>query len=258
MNKAKRPVALLTGARQGIGRAIAIELASSGFDIAALDLVHDEQVESLLAELKEAGAHAWFGMMDLADLQSHAKMVDEAEAVLGPIDTLVNNAGIAVRPLVDILDVSPDVFDKNVAVNLRGTFFFTQEIGRRMLTRTSEHHRSITFITSIAATHASVVRSPYCVSKAGLSMAAQVFSVRLAEGGIAVYEIRPGFINTNMLGSTPSAKIDGYIADGTVPQRRWGQPKDIGQVTASLASGALPYVTGQPIYVDGGFHIITG
>jgi NAD(P)-dependent dehydrogenase (short-subunit alcohol dehydrogenase family) len=258
MIKVSRPVALVTGARQGIGRAIALALATGGFDIAVLDLVQDEKADSLLAELKDLGVRGCFVTMDLADVDSHAAAVDRVENELGPIDALINNAGIAVRPLVDIMDVSKDVFDGNIAVNLRGTFFLTQEVGRRMLARESEHHRSVIFITSIAATHVSIVRSPYCVSKAGLSMAAQVFAARLAEGGIAVYEIRPGFIKTDMLGSSPSKKIDRYIADGVVPQRRWGQPKDIGQVAASLATGLLPYVTGQPIYVDGGFHITTG
>jgi 3-oxoacyl-[acyl-carrier protein] reductase len=258
MTELARPVALVTGARQGIGRAIALELATKGFDVAVLDLVRDEKSDSLMSELKDAGSRAYYGVMDLANLQSHAAAVTQAEEALGPIDALVNNAGIAVRPLVDIMEVGPEVFDKNMSVNLRGTFFLTQEIGRRMLARQSQHHRCITFITSIAATHVSIVRSPYCVSKAALSMAAQVFAVRLAEGGIAVYEIRPGFIKTEMSASNPANKIDGYIADGVVPQRRWGQTQDISQVAASLAVGAFPYVTGQPIYVDGGFHIITG
>jgi 3-oxoacyl-[acyl-carrier protein] reductase len=258
MNKPSRPVALVTGARQGIGRATALALANKGFDVAVLDLIQDDKATSLLDELAAAGARGWYGVMDLADVQSHAAAVASAEEALGPIDTLVNNAGIAVRPLVDIMDVGADVFDKNMSVNLRGTFFLTQEVGRRMLAREGGHHRSITFITSIAATHVSTVRSPYCVSKAALSMAAQVFATRLAQAGIAVYEIRPGFIKTDMSASNPSAKIDGYMADGVVPQRRWGQPTDIGQVVASLASGALPYVTGQAIHVDGGFHITTG
>jgi 3-oxoacyl-[acyl-carrier protein] reductase len=258
MNKALRPVALVTGARQGIGRSIALELGSKGFDVAALDIIHDDKSDRLIADLKAVGASGYFGVMDLADVQSHAAAVAKVEDALGPIDALVNNAGIAVRPLVDIMDVGLDTFDKNIAVNLRGTFFLTQEVGRRMLARKSQHHRSVTFITSIAATHVSVVRSPYCVSKAGLSMAAQVFAVRLAEGGIAVYEIRPGFIKTDMSASNPANKIDGYIADGVVPQRRWGQTQDIGAVVGSLVTGALPYMTGQAIHVDGGFHITTG
>lgn len=258
MGNMPRPVALVTGARQGIGRAIALELAARGFDVAALDLVQDEKADSLLAEMSDFGARGWYGLMDLADVDSHAASVDIVEKELGPIDTLVNNAGIAVRPLVDVMDVGKDVFDKNITVNLRGTFFLTQEVGRRMLSRQSEHHRSVVFITSIAATHVSVVRSPYCVAKAGLSMVAQIYATRLAQSGIAVYEIRPGFIKTDMSGSAPSTKIDSYIADGVVPQRRWGQPEDIGKVAASLAAGTLPYVTGQPIHVDGGFHITTG
>ncbi|WP_172330032.1 3-ketoacyl-ACP reductase [Mangrovicoccus sp. HB161399] len=252
-----RPVALVTGARQGLGRGIALALAGAGFDLACLDIVADEKAEAVTAELEALGAKAWFGQMDLADLDSHGPALDAAEAALGPVDALVNNAGIAARPLTDILDLGMEAFDRNLGVNLRGTFFLTQAMARRMIARDSPHYRSVTFITSIAASHVSIDRSPYCVSKAGLSMAAQLYADRLGAHGIAVHEIRPGFIRTEMTGSAPVAKIDGYVESGQVAQRRWGQTGDIGAVTAALASGALPYVTGQPIHVDGGYHIPT-
>ncbi|MFT6168254.1 MAG: NAD(P)-dependent dehydrogenase (short-subunit alcohol dehydrogenase family) [Celeribacter sp.] len=252
-----RPIALVTGARQGLGRGIALALARSGFDVAGLDLVVDEKAQTLVAELEALGAKAWFGQMDLADLTRHASAIDAAETALGPIDALINNAGIAARPLTDILNISPEAFDQNLDVNLRGTFFFTQDMAKRMMARGSDFYRSITFITSIAASHVSTDRSPYCVSKAGLSMTAKLYADRLGPQGISVHEIRPGFIRTEMTGSAPTDKIDAYIDGGAVPQKRWGETHDIGTVTASLASGALPYVTGQPIYVDGGFHIPT-
>ena len=126
-----------------------------------------------------------------------------------------------------------------------------------MIAAPAAAYRSITFITSIAASHVSTDRSPYCVSKAGLSMAAQLYADRLGGAGIAVHEVRPGFIRTEMTGSAPVAKIDAYIETGAVAQRRWGQADDVGHVVAALAAGVLPYVTGQPIYVDGGFHIPT-
>lgn len=252
-----RPIALVTGARQGLGRGIALALADAGFDLAVLDLVNDEKAEGLLHELAARGARGWFGAMDLADIASHEAALDAAEAALGPVDALVNNAGIAARPLTDILELAPDAFDRNLGVNLRGSFFLTQAMARRMLARETGTYRSITFITSIAAGHVSTDRSPYCISKAGLSMVAQLFADRLGAAGIAVHEVRPGFIRTEMTGSAPTGKIDDYIASGAVPQRRWGESADIGRVVASLAGGALPYVTGQPIHVDGGFHIPT-
>lgn len=253
----KRPVALVTGGRQGLGRAIALELARRGFDLAVLDLVDDEKAEVLKSELVALGARVHFSVMDLAAIGTHTAALDAIDADLGPVDTLVNNAGIAARPLTDILDLSAEAFDRNLGVNLRGTFFLTQAVARRMLDAPSQSYRSIVFITSIAATHASQDRTPYCVSKAGLSMVTRLFADRLGSHGIAVHEVRPGFIRTEMTGSAPTEKIDGYIASGAVALRRWGEAKDIGAVTAALAAGVLPYVTGQPIYVDGGFHIPT-
>ncbi|TAJ74182.1 MAG: 3-ketoacyl-ACP reductase [Sphingobium sp.] len=250
-----KKVAAVTGARQGIGRAISIALAQAGFDIAALDLVEDGKVDSLHGEIEALGRGFTFGQLDIADIDAQAAALDQVEQALGPVDALVNNAGIAVRPVTDIMEIGSDMFDRNIAVNLRGTFFLTQAVGKRMLARKSENYRSITFITSIAAGMTSTVRSPYCISKCGLSMAAQIFAQRLGEAGIAVHEIRPGFIRTDMSAQNPSAKIDAYMESGRVPMKRWGAPEDIGQVTASLASGAMPYVSGQPIHVDGGFHI---
>ena len=250
-----KKIAVVTGARQGIGRAIAIALARQGFDLAAVDLVEDKQVKSLRADLDELGRECLFVQLDIADIDAHAAVLDSIERDLGPIDALVNNAGVAVRPLTDIMDVGPEMFDRNMDVNLRGTFFLTQQVGKRMIARDTSQYRSITFITSIAAGMMSTVRSPYCISKCGLSMAAQLFAMRLGEAGIAVHEIRPGFIKTDMSAQNPSAKIDAYIESGRVALKRWGSPQDVGQVAATLASGAMPYVSGQPIHVDGGFHI---
>lgn len=253
----KNPIALVTGGRQGLGRAIALALADAGFDVAVLDLLADEKSESLLAELSAKGVRGYFAVMDLADTKAHEVELDLVEEFLGPIDTLVNNAGIAARPLTDLLEIEEDAFDRNLDVNLRGTFFFTQAVARRMVARECTNYRSITFITSIAASHVSTDRSPYCVSKAGLSMVAKLYADRLGKHGIAVHEIRPGFIRTEMTGSAPTDKIDAYIDSGAVAQRRWGTASDVAAVTTSLALGSMPYMTGQAINVDGGFHIPT-
>jgi NAD(P)-dependent dehydrogenase (short-subunit alcohol dehydrogenase family) len=112
----------------------------------------------------------------------------------------------------------------------------------------------IVFVTSVSSTFASVNRADYCVSKAGLSMAVQLFAARLAEQGILVYEVRPGIIATDMTGPV-HADYDRRINAGLSPIRRWGLPADVGRAVAALAAGALPFSTGEVIHVDGGLHL---
>ena len=249
-----RRTALVTGARQGIGKAIACALADRGFDVAIIDLVRDDVAEATLAHLSAAGARTAFVEGDLAAIETHEALLDRIWSELGPVDALVNNAGIPTRPLMDILELEPDAFDRNLAVNLRGSFFLTQKTARRMLAHETTAYRSITFITSIAADHVSVERAPYCVSKSALSMTAKLYAQRLAPH-IHVHEVRPGFIQTGMMASSSTPKVDRYIEERRIPAGRWGSAEDVGTVTATLASGELPYVSGQPVYVDGGFHL---
>lgn len=260
MTKAKpsKPIALVTGARQGLGRSIALNLANSGFDIVIMDLQHDEVADEAISQIKKTGARVSFIAGDLADIDKHDTILNEAWSAFGPISCLVNNAGIAARPLCDVLDLGAQAFDQNLNINLRGTFFLSQNVARRMLADpASDIYRSILFITSIAAEFVSNDRAQYCISKSALSMVAKQFAVRLAKDNIHVHEIRPGFIETEMTGSADTSPIDAYIADGAVPLRRWGAPSDVGKLCSTLATGTLPYLTGQPIYVDGGFHLPT-
>jgi NAD(P)-dependent dehydrogenase (short-subunit alcohol dehydrogenase family) len=252
----RRPVALVTGGRQGLGRGAALALADAGFDLVIVDQVEDERSTATLADLQAKGASAVFCRGDIAEIASHAALIEQAWSAFGGIECLVNNAGIAVRPLTDVLEVQPEAFDRNLAVNLRGTFFLTQAVAKRMLTAPAPcHHRSIVVISSIAAGFASVDRPQYSISKAGLSIMAEIFAVRLAEAGIAVYEIRPGLIRTDMTRSGDVTATDRSVTSGRVPARRWGEPDDVGTTVATLAAGRLPYVTGQTIFVDGGIHI---
>ena len=256
--KTNRPVALVTGGRQGLGRAIALNMAAKGFDIVIMDLQHDDVADEALKLITDTGVRAAFVTGDLADIDGHDAVLDNAWGAFGPIACLVNNAGIAARPLVDVLDLSTEAFDLNLGINLRGTFFFSQNVARRMLKDpASDTYRSILFITSIAAEFVSNERAQYCISKSALSMVAKQFAVRLGKDNIHVHEIRPGFIQTDMTASASTAPIDSYIKEGGVPLRRWGQAEDVGKLCATLADGTLPYLTGQPIYVDGGFHLPT-
>jgi NAD(P)-dependent dehydrogenase (short-subunit alcohol dehydrogenase family) len=170
------------------------------------------------------------------------------------VNALVNNAGRAPRVRADLLDAAEDSFEELVRTNLQGPYFLTQAIARDQLARRatdSSFHASIVFITSVSAEMASVNRGEYCVSKAGLAMAVRLFSARLAGHGIPVYEVRPGIIATDMTAQVKDV-YDRRIAEGLVPEGRWGQPDDVGRVVAALVRGDLPYATGTVVHVDGG------
>lgn len=253
MTTSPRPVALVTGARQGLGRSAALQLADAGFNLVVIDLAAEAEV--LLAELRERGAEAAYLTGDIADLDRMDALVDSAWKAFGRIDCLVNNAGIAQRPLTDVLDITPEQYDRVMDINLRGTFFLTQAVAKRMCDAPAEAFRSIVMISSIAARMVNLERSPYHLSKAGVSMLTELFALRLAEAGIAVYEVRPGYMLTEMTQSAVPAVLDAAITEGRVPERRWGSPDDIGRAVTTLATGGLSYATGQALWIDGGLHI---
>jgi NAD(P)-dependent dehydrogenase (short-subunit alcohol dehydrogenase family) len=250
-----RPVALVTGGNRGIGRGIAWSLAVAGFDLVVLDLARSDDSELTLQGVHERGGHAAFVAADLGAIAGHGAALDVAWAAGGRVDCLVNNAGVSVARRGDMLDVTPESFDRVIGINLRGTFFLTQAVARRMLAEgAGEHPRSIITITSSNAEIASPERSEYCVAKAGLAMLVRLLAVRLAAAGIGVYDIRPGLIRTDMTHAS-AEKYDRLIAEGLTPIARWGEPDDVGRAAAVLARGELPFVTGEAIHVDGGMHI---
>jgi NAD(P)-dependent dehydrogenase (short-subunit alcohol dehydrogenase family) len=261
-SRAKRPIALVTGAGRGIGRGIVLELARQGFDVAGLDIVFDPKdrrkgLFEVKAKVERLGRRFLPVRCDIADLEAHDRALDEIIRRFGRIDVLVNNAGIAPERRLELLETTPASYDRVMGTNARGTFFLTQNVARRMAPRTTGERRlapSIVFITSISATVSSPSRSEYCMSKAALSMAATLFAHALAPHGISVFEIRPGIIATDMTAPV-KAKYDQLIAAGLVPQGRWGLPEDAGKAVAALATGALPYSTGAIIEVSGGMNI---
>ncbi|MEK1924235.1 MAG: 3-ketoacyl-ACP reductase [Rhizobium giardinii] len=250
----KRPVAIVTGGRRGIGLGIAKALAKGGFDIAITGIGEADQIGTALDDLSALGAKAIFLQADLSDLSGHQATVDAVQAQLGPIGCLVNNAGMASVVRGDFLDLAPENFDTIVATNLRGTVFFTQAVVKAMLAVGCEAKRSVINITSVSATMSSPERLDYCVTKAGLAAFSQGLALRLAETGIAVFEVRPGIIRSAMTAGV-SAKYDALINDGLVPMKRWGEPEDIGAIVAALASGGFGFATGSVINADGGLSI---
>jgi len=251
----ERRVALVTGSRRGIGRAIAFALAEAGFDVAVNDLERDSDAEATLRGIEERGARGIFVLADIGEIDGHGALLERVYGEFGRLDCLVNNAGVIAARRGDILDTAAEEFDRLIRVNLRGTFFLTQAVARRMIAESGDRAgRSIINITSANAAMVSPEKAAYCVSKSALSMATQLYAVRLAEHGIPVFEIRPGLIVTDM--SAPVRERYGaMIAEGLTPIRRWGLPEEVGKAAASLATGALPYTVGQPINVDGGLLV---
>jgi 3-oxoacyl-[acyl-carrier protein] reductase len=253
----RAPIALVTGARRGIGRGIAYALAKAGFDIVANDAVDDASTQETLTTIRGTGRQAVFLHGSIAELDRHSALVDQAFAMFGTVDCLVNNAGIQVKVRGDILDVRPESFDDILAVNLRGTFFLTQSVAKRMLAEartSSDPPRSIITISSANARIVGPNRAEYCIAKSGLAMMNQLFAIRLAERDIACYEVRPGIIRTDMT-APAKERYDALIEQGVTPIRRWGEPADVGQTVAALAQRLLPFNTGDAFNVDGGLHI---
>jgi NAD(P)-dependent dehydrogenase (short-subunit alcohol dehydrogenase family) len=250
-----KPIALVTGGNRGIGRAAVLALAARGFDIAFSDLAETDDTARTRREAEARGARVGFAAGDIADLESHAAIVEAAYALAGRLDVLVNNAGVSVALRGDVLDVTPESFDRVLGVNLRGTFFLTQRAARRMLADAAPPYpRSIVTITSANAVIAAPDRAEYCYAKTALSMMVKILALRLGAAGIACYEIRPGIIRTGMT-AVAAEKYDRLIAEGLTPVARWGEADDVGRVVAAMAAGELPFVTGDALHVDGGLHI---
>lgn len=252
----QRRVALVTGAGRGIGRAIAFALADSGFDIAVNDLARDGNAETTLAGIAARGGQALFLAADIADEAGHEALLDALWARFRRLDCLVNNAGVS-QPRGDLLAQTAETLDRVLAINLRAPFLLSQAVARRMLAvrpAPPAARRSLVFITSVNAVMTSPERAAYSVSKAALSAASRAFAVCLAEAGIAVYEIRPGVIATDMT-AVVKETYDRRLAEGMAPIARWGQPEEVGRAVAALVNGALPFSTGDAFCIDGGLHI---
>jgi len=259
MSIAARPVAIVTGAARGMGRASALALAREGFNVAVNDRPGPEDLahlETLAGEIGRVGGESVIHPLDIGDLDGHAGLLDAAVARWGRVDCVLNNAGVSVRKRADLLDVEVESFDFNLGINTRAMFFMCQRAARLMLAQgqVGTQHRSIINVTSCNVETVVLTRGEYCVAKAASAMTTKLFALRLAESGIGVYEIRPGIIETDMTRPV-KAKYDVLIAEGLVPMRRWGQPEDIASAVVCMATGRLPYTVGQPIKVDGGLTI---
>ncbi len=243
--------ALVTGARRGIGKAIALTLAQDGFDVAVNDIEISSELDSVVLQIKDLGRKSIAVIGDISKIETHGAMLDAAEAI-GKLTTLVNNAGVGVMNRGDLLDVTAESYDRCLNINTRGTFFLTQTFAKRLLKQKQNGvHHSIITVSSSNVTGISISRGEYCISKAAVSMTTKLFAARLSNEDIGVYEIQPGFIETDMT-APAKAKYDKLIDDGLTVIKRFGQPADVARVACTMAQGLLPYTVGQAIQVDGG------
>lgn len=253
----QRKAALVTGGTRGIGLGIARALAREGWDLLLSGQRSIADVSTILDELRTEETRVDYVAADISQSAGRAAIVERARSNHGAVDALVNNAGRAPRVRADIIDATEDSFEEVLRTNLQGPYFLTQAIARDMLERArqdSTFRAAIVFVTSVSAEMISPNRGEYCVSKAGLAMAASLFAVRLAPAGIPVYDVRPGIIATDMTAAVKEI-YDRRIGDGLVPEGRWGQPDDVGRAVCALLRGDLPYATGSVIHLDGGLSL---
>jgi 3-oxoacyl-[acyl-carrier protein] reductase len=263
-----RRVAVVTGGTRGIGLGIARALAREGWTLALCGVRPAETVADVLEEVRGLGAgvsgvvgvagiEVSYDIADLSRTDDRARLVESIRARHGAVHALVNNAGRAPRARADILEATEESYEEVMRTNLQGPYFLTQQIAGLMVEQkkaSPDSAASIVFVTSVSADMASPNRGEYCVSKAGLAMTAKLFALRLAEFAIPVYEIRPGIIATDMTAGVRDI-YDRRIADGLIPDRRWGTPDDVGRAAAALLRGDVPYATGTVLHVDGGLTI---
>ena len=239
-------IALVTGGSRGIGFGVAQALRQNGFEVAICGM-------RPTCDLKDF----FYVQCDVSDAAARSKLLDEVRRRFGKLHVLVNNAGIAPKVRADILEATEESFEQLIRTNLQGPYFLTQAVARWMIDQQKSDptwHGAIVNVSSISATVASVNRGDYCISKAGVAMATQLWATRLGEFGIPAYEVRPGVIKTDMTAGV-TEKYDKLIAGGLTIQPRWGFPEDVGKAVAALARGDFPYSTGQVVMVDGGLTV---
>lgn len=248
-------VAIVTGGNRGIGLGISQSLIAEGVRVAVV--ATRPEPEGLIDSLGGPEQAAYFqGRVD--DVETHEQLVADVVARFGRVDVLVNNAGVAPEVRADILEATPESYDRVMGINLRGPYFLTQAVARQMLRQEvaadAPVRGTIVNVASISSVTVSTNRGEYCISKAGMSMATRLWAVRLAPEGIPVYEVRPGVIASDMTAKVKE-RYDALFEQGISPMPRWGQPSDVGGAIVALTSGLMPYSTGDVINVDGGMHL---
>jgi len=248
--------AFVTGSSRGIGLGAALDLAGRGYNIALNCRKQNDEIDAAADAVAKLGVKVVKAPFSVADIDLHDAAVDRIEAEIGPLTTLVNNAGVGALSRGDLLDATPESYDHVMGINARAMFFLSQAVAKRMVARERDPdvYHSIVNVSSVSAVTVSENRGEYCASKAAAAMISQVFAVRLGRENIHVFDVQPGLIETDM-----TAKVaDVYrerAKEGLTLMPRLGTPAEIGKVIGTLASGGIPYTTGQVIRPDAGLAV---
>lgn len=243
-----RGVALVTGASRGIGRAIAVELATHGHTIAINYVAHETDAHETLAVVEAAGSKGLCVQGDVSEPGDVNRCFDEVEASLGPVTTLVNNAGLRRDGLA--ISMTDDAWDQVIATCLTGTFNCSRRALRGMLkARTGR----IVNVTSVAGIRGSVGQTNYSAAKAGVIGLTRSLAREVASKGITVNAVAPGLITTDLTASLGPERLAAMTAG--IPARRAGEPQDVASIVGWLCSDAASYVTGSVITTDGGMSV---
>jgi len=252
-----QPSVLITGSSRGIGLGAAIAFARAGFAVAINGPADDEELKTAAQLVAEEGGPVVAVAGDVADLSQHQAMLDEAEKIVGPLSTLVNNAGVSALSRGDLLEVSEQSYDRCQSVNAKAQFFLSQCWAKRLLSRERNDGRfySLINVSSSNAVAASENRGEYCASKATSAMISRVFATRLGRENISVYDIQPGIIETAMTKPALEQYQKRISENALTLLQRVGDTAEVGQCMVSLANGSMPYTTGQVISVDAGLLV---
>ena len=234
--------ALVTGAAGGIGKSIALALANHGANVIVAD-IDLEAARQAASEIERSGVRGIASKLDIADVERHRAYVARIEQEHGPIEILVNNAGVT--SAANLLEMTPHEWDLVMGINCRGTFFLTQAVYERMLPRGTGRIISLASISGEQG--ARFAGAHYSVSKAGIIMMTKVFALHAADSGVTVNAVSPGIIDAGM-----TARLGTQVDPARVPMNRMGTPEDVAQAVAFLASDMAGYVTGQTLSVNGG------
>lgn len=241
--------ALITGASRGLGRHFASTLAQAGADVAITARNPDSLAETV-AEVEALGRRAFPVAMEVTDPASVAGGVEAAEAALGPLDVLVNNAGMAITK--PALETTPEEWQQVIDTNLSGAFLVAREVAKRMAARGGGR---IVNIASIGGMIALGRVASYCASKAGLIHLTHALARELARHDVRVNAIAPGYVETDLNRNFFASEPGKALIDSAIPQRRLGQPEELDGALLLLASNASPFMTGSVVVVDGGHSL---
>ena len=252
-----KKIAIVTGSRRGIGKGVAIELGKLGYHV-VLSATTDT-ADEVVAELTEMGIECEYIKCNVTSTADRENLINTVCDKYGRLDVMVNNAGVAPKVKMDILTTTEESYDRVFNTNARSMYFMTQLAANKMIEfqkkDLEDYHPRIISMSSVSAYAVSLNRGEYCVSKAAISMTTSLFAARLGEYNIPVFEVRPGFILTDMMAPESRERFQVLVDNGITPIRRFGMPKDIGDAVAALVSGRLDFCTGQVIDCDGGYNV---